>query len=88
MTGMSAAGACWADEAETASRSFRLAFLLGSAGTACTLSHDKEAAQVGGMAGYAALLLDATVVGACAEVKAASLARLTLPCFFYGLEES
>ena len=45
---------------------------LGSAGTACTLSHDEEAAPVGGMAGSAARLLDAPVVGACAEVKAAS----------------
>ena len=72
MTGMATAGACRADEAGTTSRTFRLAFLLGSAGTACTLSHDKEAAPVGGMAGSAARLLDATVVGACAEVKAAS----------------
>ena len=72
MTGMSAAGACWAAEAETALSNLRLAFLLGSAGTACTLSHDEEAAPVGGTAGSAALLLDAAVVGAGAEVKAAS----------------
>ena len=61
-----------ADEAEPTSELFRLAFLLGSAGTACTISHDEEAAPEGGMAGSAAWLLDATVVGACAEVKAAS----------------
>ena len=72
MTGMSAAGACWADEAEPTSRSFRLAFLLGSAGTACTVLHDEEAVPEGGTAGSAARLLDATVAGAGAEVNAAS----------------
>ena len=72
MTGMSTAEACWADEAGTTSGSFRLEFLLGSAGTVGTLSKDEEAAPVGGMAGSAARLLDAPVVSACAEVKAAS----------------
>ena len=61
-----------ADEAEATSELFRLAFLLGSAGPACTISHDEEAAPEGGMAGSAAWLLDATVVVAGVEVKAAS----------------
>ena len=45
---------------------------LCSAGTACTLWKDEEAAPVGGMTGSAARLLDATVVSAWAEVEAAS----------------
>ena len=61
-----------ADEAEATSELFRLAFLLGSAGTASTVLHDEEAAPEGGMAGSAAWLLDATVAGAGAEVNAAS----------------
>ena len=61
-----------ADEAEPTSELFRLAFLLGSAGTACTISHDEEAAPEGGKAGSAAWLLDAPVVVAGVEVKAAS----------------
>ena len=66
------AKAAAADEDEPTSKLFRLAFLLGSAGPACTISHDEETAPEGGMAGSAAWLLDATVVGAGAEVKAAS----------------
>ena len=66
------AKAAAADDDEPTSKLFRLAFLLGCAGPACTISHDEEAAPEGGMAGSAAWLLDATVVVAGAEVKAAS----------------